>query len=108
MNVFGTILVGLAMLPLGEQGDVKHTKSNQCHAVQGHTVTIKGQWNRDDSLSGPNREVGTCDKNGECITIYMDDIGKITDVEIHNGIDISSDGGDIEVNISGNQYIINY
>lgn len=106
MNILGTILISTAIFTGYIENEKCQMNSELNQAAAGPTITINGTWNRDDSLSTANVEVGTCDKKGKCLTIYMDDSGNVTDVDLHNGIIIS--GGDIEITSSGNEYTITY
>jgi|GEM_PF-3734836 len=108
MNILGIVLLSASIFSGSIEPNYTCRTSlapNQV-AIAGPTITIKGTWNKDESLSTANVEVGTCDKTGKCLTIYMDDGGNITDVDLHNGIIIS--GGNIEVNASDNEYTITY
>lgn len=106
MNFLESILISAFLFTIGGPVENVQEQAEPVMLATGTTVTINGTWNRDNTLSTANVEVGTCENKGECITLYLDEIGNIEEVEIHNGIAIS--GGDIQVTNNGNQYIITY
>lgn len=105
MNLIATILISSIFSgPLGENENPPN--STEQSAVAGNSVIVKGTWVRNDALSGPNREVGTCERKGKCLTIHMDDLGRIIGVDIYDGP--VRTGDNIDITVMDNLYIINF